>query len=123
VVPLFGDRKPYPYLHTEFTEGQAKLSPNGQWLAYRSDESKRGEIYVQTFPTPGGKWQVSTNGESTPRVPGTPSALVPSLDRFTRRGPDEPFFPARPTFESISMGSGNTTVVFFSEPISTSVCK
>ena len=61
VLPLFGDRKPSPYLHTEFNEQYARLSPNGQWLAYTSDESKRSEIYVQTFPTPGGKWQVSTS--------------------------------------------------------------
>jgi Tol biopolymer transport system component len=61
VMPTFGDRKPFPYLQTEFTEGYARLSPNGQWLAYTSDESKRNEIYVQTFPTPGSKWQVSTN--------------------------------------------------------------
>lgn len=33
VLPLFGDRKPFPYLHTEFTERNARLSPNGQWLA------------------------------------------------------------------------------------------
>jgi len=62
-----GDRKPFPYLQTEFNERSAKLSPNGQWLAYASDETKRYEIYVQTFPTPGGKWQVSTNGGSYPR--------------------------------------------------------
>jgi len=62
VLPLFGDRKPFPYLQTEFNELYGKLSPNGQWLAYVSDETKRNEIYVQTFPTPGGKWQISTNG-------------------------------------------------------------
>jgi Tol biopolymer transport system component/predicted Ser/Thr protein kinase len=66
VMPTFGDRKPFPYLQTEFTEGNARLSPNGQWLAYTSDETKRNEIYVQTFPTPGGKWQVSTNGGERP---------------------------------------------------------
>jgi eukaryotic-like serine/threonine-protein kinase len=66
VMPTVGDRKPFPYLRTEFSENWAKLSPNGQWLAYASDESKRNEIYVQTFPTPGGKWQVSTNGGSRP---------------------------------------------------------
>jgi hypothetical protein len=42
------------------------LSPNGQWLAYTSDESQRAEIYVQTFRTPAGKRQVSTNGGSRP---------------------------------------------------------
>jgi Tol biopolymer transport system component len=33
VLPLFGDRKPFPYLHTDFNEHDARLSPNGQWLA------------------------------------------------------------------------------------------
>jgi eukaryotic-like serine/threonine-protein kinase len=66
VLPLFGDRRPVPYLHTNFNEHRAKLSPNGQWLAYASDETKRYEIYVQTFPTPGGKRQVSTNGGDLP---------------------------------------------------------
>ncbi|HEV2201370.1 MAG TPA: protein kinase [Bryobacteraceae bacterium] len=62
VLPTFGDRKPFPYLQTEFAELWARLSPDGHWLAYTSDESKRNEIYVQSFPTPGGKWPVSTNG-------------------------------------------------------------
>jgi len=66
VLPLFGDRKPFPYLQTEFNERSAKLSPDGQWLAYASDETKRYEIYVQTFPNPGGKWQVSSNGGGLP---------------------------------------------------------
>jgi eukaryotic-like serine/threonine-protein kinase len=66
VLPLFGDRKPFPYLQTDFEERGSKLSPNGQWLAYSSDETKRSEIYVQTFPTQGSKWQVSANGGSTP---------------------------------------------------------
>jgi Tol biopolymer transport system component len=65
-LPLFGDRKPFPYLQTEFNESHAKLSPNGQWLAYQSNDTKRIEVYVQTFPTPGGKWQVSANGGDRP---------------------------------------------------------
>jgi Tol biopolymer transport system component len=66
VLPLFGDRKPFPYLQTDFNEQYAKLSPDGHWLAYTSDETKRDEVYVQTFPTPGGKWQISTSGGSLP---------------------------------------------------------
>src|SRR5258708_7370243 len=66
VLPLFGDKKAYPYLQTNSNETSAKLSLNGQWLAYQSDETKRNEIYVTTFPQPGGKWQVSTNGGSAP---------------------------------------------------------
>jgi len=60
------NRKPFPYLNEEFNEIGAKLSPNGQWLAYFSDETKRDEIYVQTYPKPGGKWPVSINGGSRP---------------------------------------------------------
>ena len=58
--------KPRPYLQTEFVEGQATISPNGKWLAYHSDETKRREVYIMTFPQPGGKWQVSTSGGGIP---------------------------------------------------------
>jgi Tol biopolymer transport system component len=66
VVPRFGDKKPFPYLNSEYTEANARLSPNGQWLAYVSDESKRPEVYVQTFPEHGGMWQISHNGGNYP---------------------------------------------------------
>jgi hypothetical protein len=58
--------KPRPYRRTEFAEGAAKVSPNGQWLAYESNETKRFEVYVVTFPNPGGKWQISTGGGNAP---------------------------------------------------------
>jgi Tol biopolymer transport system component len=64
--PGAGGEKPRPYLQTEFQEGTAKLSPNGKWLAYHSDETKRSEVYIMTFPNPGGKWQISTSGGSIP---------------------------------------------------------
>ncbi len=66
VLPLFGDRKPFPYLQGNFNEGDAKLSPNGRWLAYVSDETNRTEVYVQTFPMHTGKWQVSNSGGGLP---------------------------------------------------------
>jgi len=66
VLPLFGDRKPFPFLQTEFPEREGRLSPNSHWIAYDSTESGRREVYVQSFPTPGSKWQVSTQGGSTP---------------------------------------------------------
>ena len=49
VLLLVGDRKAFPYLRSDFNERFARLSPNGQWLAHTSDETKRYEIYVQTF--------------------------------------------------------------------------
>ncbi len=68
VVPRFGDRKPFTYLSSLVNIGEvsAKLSPDGHFLAYTSGESKRTEVYVQTFPQPGGKWQVSTAGGHWP---------------------------------------------------------
>ncbi len=44
VLPLFGDRKPFPYLQTEFAEHDGRLSPNGRWIAYASTESGRREV-------------------------------------------------------------------------------
>jgi Tol biopolymer transport system component len=59
-----GQRKPLPFLRTQFNEGGAAFSPDGRWLAHSSDESGRTEVYVQPFPGPGGKWQISTEGSS-----------------------------------------------------------
>jgi len=67
VLSLTGDKKEaFKYVDSEFAESYAKLSPDGRFIAYTSDESKRLEIYVQTFPMKGGKWQVSTGGGSRP---------------------------------------------------------
>jgi eukaryotic-like serine/threonine-protein kinase len=62
VLPLFGDRKPFPFLATEFDEGKASLSPDGKWICYLSDESGKREVYVSPFPQGGKKWQVSIGG-------------------------------------------------------------
>jgi serine/threonine protein kinase/Tol biopolymer transport system component len=66
VFPLVGERKAYPFIQTEFAEAEAKLSPNGRWLAYQSNETNRAEIYVASFPRAGGKWPISTNGGANP---------------------------------------------------------
>jgi eukaryotic-like serine/threonine-protein kinase len=66
VLPLEGDRKPFPFLNSRFGEGPARFSPDGRWVAYQSNESGRPEVYVAPFPGPGGKWQVSTNGGGLP---------------------------------------------------------
>jgi Tol biopolymer transport system component len=66
-LPLTGDRKPVPVLSGAYSEDQAQLSPDGRWLAYRSSESGRSQIYVQNFPPSGGKWQISTEGGNDPQ--------------------------------------------------------
>jgi Tol biopolymer transport system component len=83
VLPMEGDRKPLPWLRTEFTEGQAALSPDGRWIAYTSLESGRAEIYVRPFLPPGsdggasagGKWQVSRSGGTSARWRGDSKEL------------------------------------------------
>jgi eukaryotic-like serine/threonine-protein kinase len=67
VVPVQGDHKPQPYLVTRSNEAHARISPDGHWLAYVSDESGQPEVYVQSFPVTGrGKWQISTQGGDQP---------------------------------------------------------
>jgi serine/threonine-protein kinase len=65
-VLRLGDRKAQPFLRTRFNESAPRFSPDGRWLAYASDESGRQEIYVQPYPGPGGKWQISTEGGREP---------------------------------------------------------
>ncbi len=62
LLPLAGERRPALYLQTPFDETHAKFSPDGRFVAYTSNESGRDEVYVQTFPAAGGKWQISTDG-------------------------------------------------------------
>jgi serine/threonine protein kinase len=54
------------YLRTETNESGGHISPDGRWIAYESDASGRLEVYVQGFPGPGGKWQISGNGGQVP---------------------------------------------------------
>ncbi len=62
VGPQAGEQNPFPFLQTEANESGAVLSPDGQSIAYSSDESGRYEIYVQSFPGGGGKRQISNAG-------------------------------------------------------------
>jgi len=58
---------PFPFLPTEGNKSGGRLSPDGQWMAYSSDEAgDRSEVYVQSFPKGGSKRRVSTGGGSGP---------------------------------------------------------
>jgi eukaryotic-like serine/threonine-protein kinase len=67
VLPLNDDRKKTPYVQTQFNESGGRLSPDGKWMAYASDESGNQEVYVQSFPNPGSKLRISLGGGSHPR--------------------------------------------------------
>ncbi|MFN0159243.1 MAG: protein kinase domain-containing protein [Bacteroidota bacterium] len=67
LLPLSGDRTPVPFLQTEFAEGGGTFSPDGKWIAYQSDESGKGEVYVRALDGTAGKWGISINGGNAPR--------------------------------------------------------
>jgi serine/threonine-protein kinase len=58
--------KPEQFLKTPFNDEDPVFSPDGQWLAYDSNESGKREVYVRAYPPPadgqGGKWQISNSG-------------------------------------------------------------
>jgi Tol biopolymer transport system component len=60
------DRKAEPFFQTSFNQGATQFSPDGGWVAYISGETGRPEVYVQPYPGPGGKWQISTEGGTEP---------------------------------------------------------
>ncbi len=66
LLPMSGDKKPVPLLRTPFNESQGRISPDGQWISYVSDESGTPEVYVQRFPALGDKRIVSIGGGVEP---------------------------------------------------------
>jgi Tol biopolymer transport system component len=61
------EKRTMPFQQTPFNELNPRFSPDGKWIVYQSDESGKAQVYVQSFPSSGGKWQVSTEGGTRPR--------------------------------------------------------
>jgi Tol biopolymer transport system component len=70
VRPFFGDRNPVPVVVRDYTQLFGYFSPDDRWIVYESNESGRSEIYVQPFPGPGEKRQISLEGGWDPRWSG-----------------------------------------------------
>jgi eukaryotic-like serine/threonine-protein kinase len=77
-LPVTGDKKPIPLVQGQFNAWPGRLSPDGRWLAYVTDESGHNEVCVIPFspesaaagkPVPG-KWQISTAGGVQPQWRG-----------------------------------------------------
>ena len=73
VLPMQGDRKLFPFVQTQYNESQGRFSPDGRWVAYTSNESGRGEVYIASFTPPGSsdsrlqtRQQISRDGGNTP---------------------------------------------------------
>jgi eukaryotic-like serine/threonine-protein kinase len=66
VLPLMGDRKPKPYLQGDSYLTHSVISPDEHWVAYSSNEAGGREIFVQSFPEAGAKFQISNDGGDCP---------------------------------------------------------
>jgi Tol biopolymer transport system component len=88
LLPLDGERKPVPYLATAANESHAAFSPDGRLVAYVSDETGVPQVYIQTLPPSGSKWQLTSDGGDMPawRQDGGEIYWV-GLDRVLRAAP------------------------------------
>jgi dipeptidyl aminopeptidase/acylaminoacyl peptidase len=66
LLPLEGSREPRPLLQTPFNESEARISPDGRFFAFTSDESGRPEVYVRPLGSRGEQWQISRRGGTKP---------------------------------------------------------
>jgi len=70
-------------LTTPAFEREGRFAPGGRWLAYRSNETGRDEVYVQSYPPGSGKWQISTDGGAQPMwAPGGRELFYKSGNRL-----------------------------------------
>ena len=65
-LPVDPPGDPIVLLDSEFVERDARLSPNGRWMAFTSNESGAREVWIRSFPDLQNKHQVSTAGGSNP---------------------------------------------------------
>ncbi|HYV85139.1 MAG TPA: protein kinase [Patescibacteria group bacterium] len=88
-----GDGKPVPLVHeNDKTDAiWPRLSPDGRYFAYVSNESTVDEVYIKRFPSGEGKWQVSVGGGTWPR--------------WSRKG-DRIFFVQRETLMEVDVTLG-----------------
>ena len=66
LLAVDGERKAVPLLESPANENHAAFSPDGRLIAYASDDAGVGQVYVQTVPASGSRWQISRNGGDWP---------------------------------------------------------
>jgi eukaryotic-like serine/threonine-protein kinase len=75
VRPLQGGAAESPLIQTPFDQADPRISPDGHWLAYTSDESGRSELYVCPYPAGAGRWRISKDGGFAPTWSGDGTKL------------------------------------------------
>jgi serine/threonine protein kinase/Tol biopolymer transport system component len=61
-VSLGSDRTPHPFTQTVASERDGQFAPDGKWVAYQANDAGHNEVYLQPFPGPGDRIQVSSGG-------------------------------------------------------------
>jgi Tol biopolymer transport system component len=110
LMRLDGDRRPQPLIASDADEREARFSPDGQWLAYVSDETGRDEVFIRPLGTGGGRQQLSSDGGLNPTwAPNSRELFFVTDDGLSavaldgqgnRVGQNRLLFPA-PTFEDL----------------------
>ena len=104
VLPVEGaaaERKPIPFLKTEFNELFGQLSPDSHWMAFTSDRSGRREVYVRPFPPGEGEWTISIAGGEEPRWRGDGKELFfEAADGKMMAVPVKAIAGTKPSFEA-----------------------
>jgi Tol biopolymer transport system component len=112
VLPLFGERKPFPLVATTFVDADGMFSPDGRWVVYDSSSSGISETYAIPFPGPGGKFQISSGGGDWPRwAPDGKQVMF-------ENGGD--FYIANVTYDSQSFQVTKTSKLFSANVVGTS---
>jgi Tol biopolymer transport system component len=119
VLPLAKDGRPFRLLGSQFNQKTASFSPDGRWIAYRSDESGRFEVYIGSVINSGtgglslgpGKWQVSQDSAGGP------------LPVWRRDGKELFYVTAQDVITAVSVDSSRGTLQLGSPtPLFTSPC-
>jgi serine/threonine-protein kinase len=106
------ERVPRVLRQTPFDELLARISPDGRWIAYQSDQSGSWEVYVQAFPSPAQQWPVSTGGGTQPLwLPGTRGlAYLKGLDVMEAAVTASPTFTAGRPAKRFSLEPGDRLI-------------
>jgi len=77
LIPMTGDRTPIPlFPGSKVEHAEGRVSPDGKWIAYVTTEFGPNEIFVTSFPSGRGKWQISSGAVQPPAIWGADSKTL-----------------------------------------------